>query len=79
MAKTGFSIGKTSVALSTAADAKIQPWKAFWPMKIEDYTAAEREKMPWLTWKYNPKNPTDKPWREWMLANQSTVVRRGRE
>jgi hypothetical protein len=48
-------------------------------MKIENYTATEREKMPWLTWKFDPKNPTDKPWREWMLANQSTVVRRGRE
>ncbi|CAN9164834.1 unnamed protein product [Alternaria alternata] len=38
---------------------------------------AEKKKMPWLTWKYDPTKPTDRPWREWMLENQKTVARRG--
>ncbi|EUC45996.1 hypothetical protein COCMIDRAFT_4841 [Bipolaris oryzae ATCC 44560] len=59
------------------APEKAQPWRAFWPPKAEDYTAAEKAEMPWLTWKYDPTKPTDRPWREWMLENQKTVARRG--
>ncbi|KAH7310954.1 hypothetical protein BKA65DRAFT_161839 [Rhexocercosporidium sp. MPI-PUGE-AT-0058] len=61
----------------TSHAAKEQPWKAFWPPKAEAFSPEEREKMPWLTWKPDGNNTTDRPWRKWMLANQSTVVRRG--
>lgn len=56
---------------------KHQPWKDFWPLRSDDFSPAEREKMPWLTWKYDPSRPNERPWRGWMLANQSTVARRG--
>ncbi|KAI1385931.1 uncharacterized protein F4822DRAFT_414492 [Hypoxylon trugodes] len=56
---------------------KSQPWRAFWPLKKDDYTTEQQQNMPWLTWKPDPNNPENKPWRKWMLAEQSTVVRRG--
>ncbi|KKZ61381.1 hypothetical protein EMCG_03987 [[Emmonsia] crescens] len=60
-----------------ALPVKEQPWKAFWPLNAEKYSAEEKDKMPWLTWKFDPNKPTDRPWRKWMLENQTTVVRRG--
>jgi len=66
-----------SRAVSNAVQTKAQPWKAFWPPKADMYTEAERANMPWLTWKYDPKKPTDRPWRSWMLENQKMVTRRG--
>jgi len=67
---------------STAQKAAVtttrtQPWREFWPPKKENYSAEEQKKMPWLTWKPDPAKPDDKPWRQWMLAEQNTVVRRG--
>jgi hypothetical protein len=64
--------------MATAATmGKYQPWKKFWPLKAELYSAEEREAMPWLSWKFDAKKPDERPWKEWMLSNQSTVVRRG--
>jgi hypothetical protein len=60
-----------------ALGAKTQPWKAFWPLKAENYTTEEKAKMPWLTWKFDQSKPTERPWRKWMLENQTTVARRG--
>jgi hypothetical protein len=68
------SISRFSTAMGKE---KAQPWKDFWPLKAENYTAEQLEKMPWLTWKADPKRPDDRPWKQWMLANQSTVARRG--
>jgi hypothetical protein len=59
------------------AGTKTQPWKAFWPMKAENYPAEHLKAMPWLTWKPDANKPDDKPWRRWMLDNQSMVLRRG--
>ncbi|CEL02035.1 hypothetical protein ASPCAL01610 [Aspergillus calidoustus] len=59
------------------ASTKNQPWKAFWPLDPAKYTEVQRQQMPWLTYKYDPTRPNERPWRKWMLQNQSTVVRRG--
>ena len=56
---------------------RTQPWKAFWPLKAEEFGAEERAGMPWLTWKPDPRKPDEKPWRQWRLANQECVSRRG--
>ena len=56
---------------------RTQPWKAFWPLKAENFTAEQRAAMPWLTWKPDPQRPDEKPWRQWRLENQSCVTRRG--
>ncbi|KAL4821139.1 hypothetical protein BDW67DRAFT_152160 [Aspergillus spinulosporus] len=56
---------------------KHQPWKSFWPLDPTKYTEAQRAQMPWLTYKYDPARPNERPWRNWMLQNQSTVARRG--
>ncbi|KAI1422499.1 hypothetical protein F5Y12DRAFT_799479 [Xylaria sp. FL1777] len=66
-----------AAAKAAGSVPKAQPWKAFWPLSKDGITAAEQSKMPWLTWKPDPARPDDKPWRAWMLAEQSTVVRRG--
>ncbi|OIW32923.1 hypothetical protein CONLIGDRAFT_627856 [Coniochaeta ligniaria NRRL 30616] len=56
---------------------RVQPWKTFWPLKAESYSQEQRADMPWLTWKPNPQQPDEKPWRQWRLENQSCVTRRG--
>ncbi|CAN9168120.1 unnamed protein product [Alternaria alternata] len=66
-----------AVSAASQIQAKAQPWRAFWPPRAEQFTDAEKEGMPWLTWRYNPAKPTDRPWRDWMLENQKTVARRG--
>ncbi|KAF6229103.1 hypothetical protein HO133_007217 [Letharia lupina] len=70
-----------SAAPSTVRQAgqstRTQPWKAFWPLKAENFKSEERATMPWLTWKPDPKRPDEKPWRQWRLVNQSCVSRRG--
>ncbi|CAN9141961.1 hypothetical protein AA0116_g8471 [Alternaria tenuissima] len=66
-----------AISAASQAQAKSQPWRAFWPPRAEQFSEAEKKKMPWLTWKYDPTKPTDRPWREWMLENQKTVARRG--
>ncbi|RDW85284.1 hypothetical protein BP6252_02874 [Coleophoma cylindrospora] len=62
---------------TTSPIIKKQPWKEFWPPNAHGYSEEEKKTMPWLTWKFDEKNPTDRPWRQWMLQNQGTVVRRG--
>lgn len=63
-------------------DDKIQPWKSFWPPNIDNLSADEVEKMPWLTWKPDPDHPDGKPWYDWMgsdaeAAPPGAVCRRG--
>ena len=59
-----------------------QPWKAFWPPKIENLAPEELQKMPWLTWEPDPDHPDGKPWYDWMgsdadAAPPGAVCRRG--
>ena len=63
-------------------DDKIQPWRAFWPPKVDDLSPNEREKMPWLNWAPDPEKPDGKPWYDWMgsdaeAAPPGAVCRRG--
>jgi hypothetical protein len=62
---------------TTSAAAKEQPWRAFWPPKAENYSEQQIQDMPWLGWKFDPSKAEEKPWREWVLKNQSGIARRG--
>jgi hypothetical protein len=63
--------------MTTISAGKAQPWKNIWPLKAENYTEEEREKMPWLGWKPDPGKPDERPWRQWMSRSNTTVVKRG--
>ena len=63
-------------------DGKVQPWKAFWPPRLDAVSEEELKKMPWLTWGPDPDNPDGKPWYDWMMrdteaALPGVVCRRG--
>jgi len=45
--------------------AKIQPWRAFWPLP-EEIASKEVVDKPWLAWKPDPQNLHEKPWYQWM-------------
>jgi hypothetical protein len=52
-----------------------QPWKAFWPPRTENFTEAQLNSMPWLAWEKDSNQASEKPWRSWVLKNQSSVRR----
>lgn len=59
-----------------------QPWKAFWPPKVDHLTKAQLDGQPWLTWGPEPDKPDTKPWYDWLskdpTGNDAGVVcRRG--
>jgi hypothetical protein len=63
-------------------DGLEQPWKAFWPPKIDHLSEDQLYQQPWLTWGPEPDKPDTKPWYEWMskdtAGNENGVVcRRG--
>lgn len=69
-----------SRAMSTSAVrgfSKNQPWRQFWPPKAEDFTKVQIQKAPWLAYKVDGSISNAKPWREWVLQNQSGVAKRG--
>jgi len=67
----------SNVQKVAATTTRSQPWKEFWPPNKDSFSPEEQKKMPWLTWKPDPAKPDEKPWRQWMLSEQNTVVRRG--
>lgn len=62
-------------------ETKEQPWKYFWPPKIEGLTTEQLEKSPWLNYEPDPEKPDAKPWYSWMRADENApdgiISRRG--
>jgi hypothetical protein len=56
---------------STAEVAR-RPWKAFWPPRSEDalniWLGCEYPEV--LSWRFNPNDPFDQPWRYWLRSLQ---------
>ena len=59
-----------------------QPWRAFWPPKVDHLTKSQLEERPWLTWRPEPDKPDTKPWYDWLSKDPAgtdvgVVCRRG--
>jgi hypothetical protein len=72
---------RPSSAMPTG-DRLEQPWKAFWPPKVDHLTKSQLDRQPWLTWGPEPDKPDTKPWYDWLskdpAGNDAGVVcRRG--
>jgi hypothetical protein len=73
---------ESSAPASLDKDQRIQPWKSFWPPKLEHLSEEQLKAQPWLTWGPEPEKPDGKPWYDWMRQDQSVnqfgvVCRRG--
>jgi hypothetical protein len=55
------------------SDGKEQPWKDFWPPKLNTFSAEELAEMPWLSWKPDPEKPDSKPWYEWLKKDNGVI------
>ena len=70
----------STLDIRETAEMKMQPWKAFWPPKLEQYTQEQLDDMPWLRYDPDPEKPDTKPWYDWMRQDPGKpgiVFRRG--
>jgi hypothetical protein len=54
----------------SAAEITRRPWKAFWPPRSEDqFDIWLRSEFPEvLSWHFDPDQPFDQPWRDWLRS-----------
>lgn len=54
----------------SAAEIARRPWKAFWPPRSEEsFNIWLRSEFPEvLSWRFDPDQPFDQPWRDWLRS-----------
>ena len=54
----------------SAAEIGRRPWKAFWPPRSEEsFNIWLRSEFPEvLSWSFDPDQPFDQPWRDWLRS-----------
>jgi hypothetical protein len=54
----------------SAAEIARRPWKAFWPPRTEEnFIVWLRSECPEvLSWRFDPDQPFDQPWRHWLRS-----------
>lgn len=47
------------------SSSKEQPWKKWMETELSADNDKGKEAQPWVNWKPNPNNPSEKPWLAW--------------